>query len=109
MFVMTGSVGAAIEPPVGELIADQPIARTASPRLGPAAQTVLIVWATCLLLALSYPQALASWLDDFEPNPVVDAAQSCVGRLAAVSEALGIARFSNAVRDLGRSITHRPE
>ena len=78
-------------------------------RLGPAGRTVAVVYATCLLLALAYPQALASWLDDFEPNPVVDAAQGGAARLVALSESLGLAPVSGSVRSLGKGLTRKPD
>jgi hypothetical protein len=100
--------------PAGALPVDVPVPGlsrdgAAGAGIGPAARSVVVAWATCLLLALSYPQALAAWLDDFEPNPVVEAAQGCVGRLARISETLGIAGISGAARELGRSITRKPD
>ncbi|AIQ91356.1 hypothetical protein [Methylobacterium oryzae] len=103
----------AVEPAIagrtGEIVPDLVLGTRIHTGFGPAGRTVATVWATCLLLALAYPQALSSWLDDFEPNPVVDVAQSCVGRLIAVSESLGAARLSGAVRDLGKTIVRKPD
>ncbi|ACS42993.1 MULTISPECIES: hypothetical protein [Methylorubrum] len=103
----------AIEPaaahPVRDLVPNLATGGMGIIRMGPAGRTVAAVYATCALLALAYPQALASWLDDFEPNPVVDVAQAGVARLVAVSEALGVAQISESLRDLGKSITRKPQ
>ncbi len=109
MSYMPTAIEPAIAVPAGEIVPDLVLTSGARMGLGPAGRAVAMVWATCLLLALAYPQALASWLDDFEPNPAVDVAQNCVGRLVAVSESLGISRFSGAVRDLGRTIVRKPD
>lgn len=77
-------------------------------RIGPAGRTVAIVYGTCLLLALAYPQAITAWLDAFEPNPVVETARACAARLVAVSERLGIAPVSASLRDRGRDLTAKP-
>lgn len=92
-----------------DLARSRPVRRAAFLRLGPVGRTVAVVYATCLLLALVYPQALASWLDDFEPNPLVDAAQGCAARLVGMSESLGIAQISGASREIGKGLTRKPD
>ncbi|KMO34404.1 hypothetical protein VQ02_19155 [Methylobacterium variabile] len=96
-------------PPVRGLARTHPMRGAGLLRLGPAGRAIALVYATCLLLALAYPQALAAWLDDFEPNPVVEAAQGGAARLVALSESLGIARISGSVRDLGKGLTRKPD
>ncbi|GJE39783.1 hypothetical protein [Methylobacterium persicinum] len=93
----------------GEIMPDLQDKAAARSEFGSAGRAVAAVWATCLLLALAFPQAIASWLDDFEPNPVVAVAQNCTSRLMAVSETLGIATFSGAARELGKSVVRKPE
>lgn len=109
MSYMQTAIEPAIALPPGEIMPDLQHGAAALSAFGSAGRAVATVWATCLLLALAYPQALAAWLDDFEPNPVVSFAQNCTGRLVTVSEALGIAKISDAARDLGKSIVRKPE
>jgi hypothetical protein len=78
-------------------------------RHGAPAQAVAVVYATCALLALAYPQAIVAWLDDFEPNPVVSIAQGCAARLVDVSEGLGLAQISGRIRETGRRLTRKAD
>ncbi|MBV8565590.1 MAG: hypothetical protein JO366_12930 [Methylobacteriaceae bacterium] len=57
-----------------------------------------ILYGTLGLLALAMPDALSSRLDDLTPSPLVRAAQSGVGSIAVVSNALGIAAVYRAAR-----------
>ncbi|TGE00615.1 hypothetical protein [Methylobacterium nonmethylotrophicum] len=95
--------------PVRPIARGLPVPGAGILRLGPAGRTIAVVYGTCLLLALAYPQALVAWLDDFEPNPAVDAAQACASRLVALSESLGLAPISGALRERGKDLTRKPD
>ncbi|GJD87855.1 hypothetical protein BHAOGJBA_1360 [Methylobacterium hispanicum] len=109
MSFTTTAIESAAAHPVRDLVPDLATEGMGIIRMGAAGRTVAAVYATCALLALAYPQALASWLDDFEPNPVVDVARAGVARLVAVSETLGVAQTSEYLREIGKSITRKPQ
>lgn len=95
--------------PAQDLLHPLATATAAARPSGPVGRAVALVYGTCALLAVAYPQALAAWLDEFEPNPVVAIAQSGTARLVAISEGLGVARISGQVRDLGKQLTRKPD
>jgi hypothetical protein len=59
----------------------------------------IIIYGTLALLLLTMPDEILARLDDFNPTLPVRAAQTVVGAIAVVSNALGIPPAFHAVRN----------
>ena len=60
----------------------------------------VIIYGTLVLLLLSMPDEILGRLDDFSPTLPVRAAQTIVGAIAGVSNALGIPPAFHAARSV---------
>jgi hypothetical protein len=71
--------------------------------LGPARPTplgtaVIVIYGASALLFLALPGAVSSWLDDLQPNLVVECAKSLVQPVEQISERIGSAYVYREIR-----------
>jgi hypothetical protein len=102
---MPSQSSAETAPPQGR--AAPAIDRRTRRRMTPLMSSALIIYVSLAALVVLDPRPLQDWLDDLEPNVVVDAARSCLDRIARFSKAIGTTEVSDFIRGRVKLITRR--
>jgi hypothetical protein len=58
----------------------------------------VVFYASSVLLFLTLPEAVSNWLDEFEPNPIVQAAKEVVEPMANIPKYIGVSDVYSNVR-----------
>jgi hypothetical protein len=94
-----------IGPPMLEVVVPQ--ARPAETAAGAAAGrgapsplfvAAVLLYATSGLLLLAFPRSVSAWLDDFTPNPTINALKVGTGALEHTAERIGLSSALDSVR-----------
>jgi hypothetical protein len=67
----------------------------------------VVFYAASALLLLALPGAVSNWLDEFEPNPIVQAAKDVVEPIAIFSDYVGASDVYNKIRGTFLSVSRR--
>jgi hypothetical protein len=90
---------------VGDVVLDNNSpARRPRTSLGTA---FIVFYAASVLLFLALPGAVSNWLDEFEPNPIVQAAKEVVEPMTEISEYVGVSDVHGNIRRVFLSLSRR--
>jgi hypothetical protein len=81
-----------------------PLAQNRRTSLGTA---FVVLYAATALLFLALPGAVSNWLDEFEPNPIVQAAKDVVEPVTKVADYVGASDLYNKIRGTFLSVSRR--
>jgi hypothetical protein len=90
---------------VGDVVLDNNSpARRPRTSLGTA---FIVLYAASVLLFLALPGAVSNWLDEFEPNPIVQVAKELVEPMTNISKYIGVGDVHSNIRRVFLSLSRR--